>query len=344
MRITDYNILKDGDYVLISQNATQNPDTLQWYRHDTARDAYLIEMLDSATNQGYIAIKRANAGGSFITWTEIARVNYDGTLILPALSSSIAAAAVDQLKLFAKDYLGRTALSKRDNTDEAYLLEGKGLSRVWRQDTQPAGAKLWDVWIDTSDPSSTWTDMRVAATAGITGASNPPTLTQFKDDGAGSVGVFSYSFADQAVAGNEEQLWFEAQLPHSYKEGTDLKAHLHWTPAAGGAANEFVKWGLEYAWANVDGTFGNTTIITSDASTASTATTSGDTTLTAGKQYISALGTITGTGKTLSSMLVCRVFRNSSHADDDLAQAAFLFEIDFHFEMDIQGSRQEYVK
>lgn len=150
MRITDYAITRSGDYVLISQNASQDPTTLKWYRYDVARDAYLIEILDSAANQGYIAFKRANAGGGNISWTEIARMNYDGTLILPALSASIASAAVDQLKMFAKDYSGRTALAKTDNTDEAYLLEGKGLSRVWRQDTQPAGAKLWDVWIDTS--------------------------------------------------------------------------------------------------------------------------------------------------------------------------------------------------
>ena len=43
-------------------------------------------------------------------------------------------------------------------------------------------------------------------------------------------------------------------------------------------------------------------------------------------------------------MLLCRVFRNSSHADDDLAQDAFAFEIDFHYQLDTMGSRQEYVK
>ena len=344
MRITDFSMITSGDYLYLSQNATQNPTTLTWTRNDTARDAFLIEFLDSAANQGYITIKRANSGSGYITWTEITRINYDGTLILPALSASIASAAVDQLKLFAKDYSGRTALAKTDSTDEAYLLEGKGLSRVYRQATQPVGAKVWDLWVDTSDPSTTWTDLRMAASAGKTGASNPPTWAQFMDNGSGSVGVYANSFADQAVVGNEEQLWFSAQLPHGYKQGTDIKAHLHWSPAVSGSANQFVKWGLEYTWQSINGTFGTTTIITSDASSASTATTSGDSTLTADKHYITALGTISGTGMGLSSILLCRLFRNSSHADDDLAQAAFLFEIDFHYEIDASGSREEYVK
>jgi hypothetical protein len=187
-------------------------------------------------------------------------------------------------------------------------------------------------------------DLRVPLERGALAGGNNPTFTKFKDNGAGSVGVYAYSFAYQAVAGNEEELFFSQQLPHGYKEGTDLKPHIHWSPAVSGAAGQFVKWGLEYTIANVDGTYGNTAIIKSDASGASTATTSGDSTLTAGKGYVTAIGTISGTGVEVSAMLICRVFRNSSHADDTLAQAAFGCEIDFHHQIDTLGSRQEYVK
>jgi hypothetical protein len=189
-----------------------------------------------------------------------------------------------------------------------------------------------------------WDDLRVPLTSGLIGASNPPSLTKFKDNGAASVGVYVWAFADESVAGNEDQMWFVAQLPHTYKEGTDIKAHIHWSPAVSGAAGEFVKWGLEYTWQNVDGTFSDTTIITSDASSASTATTSGDGTLTADKHYITSIGSISGTSKTISSMLCCRIFRNSSDATDDLAQAAFAFEVDFHYRIDTMGSLQEASK
>lgn len=187
-------------------------------------------------------------------------------------------------------------------------------------------------------------DIRVPLERGALAGGNNPTFTKFKDNGAGSAGVFAYSFSDQAIAGNEEELFFSVQLPHNYKEGTDLKPHIHWTPAVSGAADQFVKWGLEYTIANMNGTFGNTGIITSDASSASTATTSGDSTLTAGKGYLTEIGTISGSGVQISAMLICRVFRNSSHADDDLAQAAFGFEVDFHHQIDTLGSRQLYAK
>ena len=150
MKLTDYTYKTAGDYILFSQNATQDDTTLLWARHDTSKDAYLIEFYDSNTDEGYIAFKRADAGTGYITWTETFRVNHDHTLVFPALSTSIAAAAADQLKFFARDYSGRTTLAKQDATDESYVLEAKGMSRVWRQDTQPTGAKLWDVWIDTS--------------------------------------------------------------------------------------------------------------------------------------------------------------------------------------------------
>ena len=150
MRITNDSLYSGGDYVLISQNAEQDEDTLIWTSPDNSKDSYLIEMIDSAADEGYISIKRADATAGNITWTEIVRINFDGTVILNALTDAIAAAAADTLKLFGKDYLGRTSMAKRDSIDESYLVEGKGFSRIWRQDTQPAGAKVWDIWIDSS--------------------------------------------------------------------------------------------------------------------------------------------------------------------------------------------------
>jgi hypothetical protein len=189
-----------------------------------------------------------------------------------------------------------------------------------------------------------WDDLRVPLTAKLQGASNPPTFAQYKNDGGTSVGVFNWHFGDQALAANEEQLWFSAQIPHDYKEGTDIVAHIHWTPKVSGGADEFVKWGLEYHWTDVGDNFPNTTIITSNAATGATATTSGDTTLTADEHYVTVIGTISGSGLGISSMLNCRIFRNSSDATDDLAQDAVGFEMDFHYQIDTMGSRQAFAK
>ena len=180
-----------------------------------------------------------------------------------------------------------------------------------------------------------WDDLRVPMTATKGGGINDPGFAQFKTDGSASTGVFIYWF-DKAA---EEELFFTAQIPHGYAPGTDLHAHVHWVPSATGGAGLKVTWALEYVWSNINGTYGNTTIIHGDTATL-------DEDLVAGKHYLTELGTITGTGKTLSSMLVGRVYRDAAAAlgTDDYDDDAGLLEIDFHYEIDAPGSRSEYIK
>jgi len=144
MRIHENLFTFDGNTVAISVNA--NKVGTQWQRNDNTKDAYLIELVDSASDQGYVSIKRADGATGYITWTEIIKFNFDGALILPALASIPSSPGADNVKLHAYDHNGRTTLSKRDSVDNAYLLEGKGVSRIWRQPTQPSGAKVGDIW------------------------------------------------------------------------------------------------------------------------------------------------------------------------------------------------------
>jgi hypothetical protein len=183
-----------------------------------------------------------------------------------------------------------------------------------------------------------WDDLRFPALDTKLGGSKDPTFAVFKTNGAGSQGVFTYWF-DKTT---EQELYFLAQLPHRWAQGTDLEVHCHWVPksTAVGAGTD-VCWGLEYTWANINGTFGDTAIIYGDEQT------NGATeTLTVGKHYITEVGTISGTGKTLSSMLVCRVFRDAggTGGTDDYDDDAGLLEIDFHFQVDSFGSDDEYTK
>jgi len=190
-----------------------------------------------------------------------------------------------------------------------------------------------------------WDDLRVPLSSIKTGGVKDPTFTNWKTDGAVSRGIYDWHFSHQAVAANEEEVFFDAQLPHGYEEGSDIYFHVHWTPAVSGAAGQFVKFGLEYVWVNKDGTFpANTTIIYSDASAAAAATTSGDGTLVHGKHYLTEFALIDGTGMMISSILSCRFFRNSSHANDTLIQNVILFEVDFHFLKDAIGSRERLEK
>jgi hypothetical protein len=183
-----------------------------------------------------------------------------------------------------------------------------------------------------------WDDLRFPALDTKLGGSKDPGFAVFKTNGAGSQGVFLYWFDKNT----EEELYFVAQLPHRWAQGTDLEVHCHWVPAATAAgAGTDVCWGLEYTWVNINGTFGNTALIYGDEQS------NGATeTLTAGKHYLTELGTISGTGKTLSSMLVCRIFRDAggTGGTDDYDDDAGLLEVDFHIQIDSFGSDDEYAK
>lgn len=164
-----------------------------------------------------------------------------------------------------------------------------------------------------------WDDLRVPVESTSKGGTKDPDFGQFLNNGSGSQGVFIQWFSSTS----EEELYFTVQLPHSYKVGSDIQAHVHWVTKEAGTGN--VQWGLEYSWANIDDTFSNTTIITGTESNPVVK-----------YHYMTDLGIIDGTGKSYSSMLVCRIFRDAS--SDSFNQDAGLLEIDFHFQVQSFGT------
>jgi len=178
-----------------------------------------------------------------------------------------------------------------------------------------------------------WDDLKIPVTSTKKEGTKPPSYDIFKNNGAGSQGVITYKFNPDS----EKELYFTLQLPHAWKEGTAILPHVHWSVKTDVGSTSVV-WGLEYTWINVGGTFGNTTIITGGTPIAPIGA------VTAYEHAITSLGSIDGTGKTLSSMMVCRIFRDSTNPADDYTGDSYLFEIDFHYEIDSDGSRQEYIK
>jgi hypothetical protein len=141
-------------------------------------------------------------------------------------------------------------------------------------------------------------------------------------------------------ASSERSVTFTVQMPHGWKEGSDIMPHVHWS-AEVAPVGERVYWALEYTWINVGGNFPATTTIKSN----SVATPNG-TSISAYEHVITPLGTISGSGNTLSSMIVCRLYRNSSDNSNDtfIGEDAMLLEIDFHYQIDSDGSHEEYIK
>jgi hypothetical protein len=178
--------------------------------------------------------------------------------------------------------------------------------------------------------ATTWDDLRIEPVARTTGT-NSPAFEQYFTNGSASRGVYLYSF-DDAIESSEKEIFFTMQMPHNWAQ-TAIYIHVHWIPYAAGST-QAVRWGLEYNWANVNSTYGNTTIIYTSTNTA------GDTSLVQNKHYRSEFDSITPTSSQngMSSILIGRLFRNSSNAADTFTNKAGLLYIDAHYEINDLGS------
>jgi len=176
--------------------------------------------------------------------------------------------------------------------------------------------------IDAQD--NVYDDLRVPGSAAQGGAS-APNLDPFGPSG----NLRTWTFDGGATT---EQIYFQIQLPHSYKEGSAIYPHVHWSPTTVGSGN--VKWNLEYSWINVNETFpAPTTLVAVQAASG-----------TAWKHQVVGFGTINGAGKKISSMLVCRLYRNPSDVQDTYATDASFLEFDCHYQIDSDGSTQQFIK
>jgi hypothetical protein len=147
-------------------------------------------------------------------------------------------------------------------------------------------------------------------------------------------GVYTWFFEEDST----EELHFTLQIPHAWKIGTNLRPHLHFIPSDDSAGD--VVWGLEYAVTDVDGVFGNTTIMTNAN------------TIESGSSFNHSIGTFGGEidmsaydqDGDVSTMIIGRVFRSGTDSEDTYDALVGLLEIDFHYQIDSFGSFEEYSK
>jgi hypothetical protein len=171
--------------------------------------------------------------------------------------------------------------------------------------------------------ATVWDDLRVPAQNTIINPTkSEPAFEEFTD------GLFVYKF--DTTNADDESVHFVAQMPHAYKEGSDIGPHLHWSPDTSNTGN--VRWQLEYVIANIDNTFDTTA--TSETITVA----AGGTAL---FHEYDEFSDIDGTGLTISHIIMCRLTRLSTSdvLDTFTGNAAFL-EFDFHYEIDTVGSRE----
>lgn len=208
--------------------------------------------------------------------------------------------------------IGMVGCSPADPITEDFYTEGAIYVRVGGE---------W-VALENAD-FNRWEDLRTPVSAVKLSGVKPPTWTEYKSSRV-------LAFSDQAVVGNEEIIYFALQMPHSYKEGSTVYPHVHWVPEDNTGGN--VRWALTYTWANEDDTFGAATTLYINASAGTTTDI----------HLESSFAPIMGSGKTISSMILCSLKRNSSDALDTYnGKDAYLLEVDFHYLSDAMGSRWE---
>jgi hypothetical protein len=179
-----------------------------------------------------------------------------------------------------------------------------------------------------SGTGTVYEDLRVPVTSVKTGGAKDPGFALFLANGA-SQGVFAYHFDKTA----EEELFFAVQIPHSWKIGSPINPHVHWSVITVPAGGTTVRWGLEYTVVDIGGVFSAPVIIYTTATDP----------VTRYKHLLSGFSDIVMTGVTgVSAMILCRVFRDV--ANDNFDADAALLEIDFHYEIDTVGSRQPTTK
>ncbi|MBF0119976.1 MAG: hypothetical protein HQK79_14170 [Desulfobacterales bacterium] len=176
--------------------------------------------------------------------------------------------------------------------------------------------------------ATVWEDLRFPLSIAKIPAVSAPSWTKIADNGAGSTGVYAYNFSDG------EYVFFTVQIPHARKPDSSIYPHIHFATTSDVDPSDNFGIGLEYFWIDITGTFSNTTIITKDIATGVNSSK---------KHQIGSFDAIVGTGKGISSVLVCRLFRQAA-GSDNYADDVTIFDIDFHYEIDTVGSRTETAK
>jgi hypothetical protein len=167
--------------------------------------------------------------------------------------------------------------------------------------------------------ATVWNDINLPSTNLRPGLS-PPSFAAVLASG----GLYGFTFSATTL----EELHGSGEILHGYKEGTDLHCHVHWMPTT--TNNGVVRWGLEYAWVDVNGVAGAPAIIYFNQAASGTVW----------QHHLAPLPTITGTGRKIGSAFIFRIFRDAANIADTYTGQAYLLQFGIHYEIDTVGSRE----
>lgn len=182
--------------------------------------------------------------------------------------------------------------------------------------------------------ATVWDDYMIPGNSVRNGAIAPDLVGGF----AGNAGLYTLNFDGVNTV---EEVQFTVQMPHRWKQGTQIFPHVHFSPTdtnSGDTNARTVRFTLEYTWASIWGTFGASGTLNLDSRPFVPATSQW--------QHLLALNPdgIDGTSRTLSSMLICRLYRDPASSADTYPQDVAFLQFDIHHEIDALGSEAEFTK
>lgn len=163
-----------------------------------------------------------------------------------------------------------------------------------------------------------------------------PTLVNYNVGGSGLVTkLFEFALNDEA--------YFTIQVPHSYKVNSNLQLHLHWTPGSKGITEDThtVGWKVDLLFASIGNIFPST-LISCDLSDECQSTNH--------QHLVTPSATVTVGTMGISAFIIGRIYRNGQALGVDTwsgtktGELPLFLGLDFHYEMDSPGSRNEYIK
>lgn len=179
-----------------------------------------------------------------------------------------------------------------------------------------------------------WDDLRIIPGAFVFAGLSDPDLLDWQPGGSGATfKVYKFKKNDEVFA--------SCQMPHGYKEGSNLLFHLHWTPCNRGDEENgnSVGWKVDYTIANPNGDFlSSATVDLQDICSGVD-----------DRHELTSSVTVNGNGLKISNIIQLRIYRSDTGTDDTWvgitsAQSPALLEFDIHFEKNTIGSRQELIK
>jgi len=183
-----------------------------------------------------------------------------------------------------------------------------------------------DGTLEFNGTATVWNDANMGVAQLALPASGQPDEDEFVDEDGSDTGISTWAFAiGEKVSGSIE-------IPHDYKEGSDITFHVHWQGIAAPSGTDYVKWQCTYTVAQ-----GNETL---DA----VSTTVGETAIDTQYDFKRTDCTvITGTNFNIGDQFLFTLERIAA-AGDAYAGDALVATVGFHYECDTVGSRQITIK